>query len=167
MRSILIYFTAACLAVSLLSGCTMPYGGPTEHTFLQSRENVVKVEICTNSEAYRWTRGRQVTSLQPLAELSSEEIDAFWNELSAFPALEMGHHPGNGCGDLLFVVSYANGQQELVGYGEVGVLNADGTFDKYRYYVLDNREQLAKLFAKYADPALLRANSQSFRAFYD
>ena len=92
---------------------------------------MVKVEICTNSEAYTWRKGREVNSLQPLVELSSEEIDYFWNELLVAPALDISRSTeGKLCGDLLFVVSYANGEKELIGFFEIGVLNADGTLKK-------------------------------------
>lgn len=167
MKNILSFLTVVCLFVTSLAGCTFFSDTPTDHTFLQGRENVVKVEICTNSEAYTWRKGREVNSLQPLVELSSEEIDYFWNELLAAPALDISRSTkGKLCGDLLFVVSYANGEKELIGFFEIGVLNADGTFAGYRYHVLEDSAALAKLFAKYADPQLLQEVSMGFRARY-
>ena len=165
MKNILSFLTVVCLFVTSLAGCEMPRGGPTEHTFLQSRENVVKVEICTNSKVINWREGAQITTIQPLVELSAEEIDFLWKNLLEFPAVKL-RYVESGCGDLLFVFTYANGQQELIGYGEIGVLNADGTFAGYRSHVLEDGESLTKLFAKYADPQLLQEVSMSFRARY-
>ena len=165
MKKILTLLIVVCLQVALLLGCTMPYGEPINYTFLQSRENVVKIEICTNNQAaINWLEGQKVSSLQHLTALSAEEIDSLWDELSGFPAHKQGKHPLMGCGDLVFVVTYENGQQELIGYGTVGVLNPDGTFNGYRDYAAFDGELLSNVFAKYADKEVLKRVSTSFCA---
>ena len=165
MKKILIYIALVCFAITLLGGCDFSRGGPTEHTFLQGRTDVLKVEICTNSEIINWREGSMIDTLHPLAELSNEEIDSLWNALLAFPSAEVNYIE-SGCGDLLFVFTYADGQKELIGYGEIGVLNPDGTFSKYRSHVLADGKALAKLFARYADVKMLREASKSFNAYY-
>ena len=167
MKKTLIYIVSVCLVTVLLSGCNFYETRPAEFEFLQSRENVVKVEICTNSEAYDWIRGHQLDSLQSIAELSSEEIDEFWNALLEISAVDiLRDTTGQMCGDLLFVISYTNGQKELISFYEIGIVNADGTFEEYRLLAVEDREALAQLFAKYADPKLLREVSMGFRSYY-
>lgn len=165
MKKIIVRFAVLFLVVALLTGCDMPYGGPVEHTFLQSRENVVKVEICTNSNSLNWRKGAKIDSLHTLVELSAEEIDSLWNELLTVDAVKL-KFVSYGCGDLVFVFTYADGQQELIGYSEIAVLNADGTFLQYRYHVLYDTNAITELFAKYADPELLKEVSEFFRSYY-
>lgn len=153
------------LVAVLLSGCDMPYGGPTQHTFLQDRENVSKVEICTSEDLKILYKGSKPGPLDPIVTLSEEEIDSLWEELSAFPAYEL-NFVSHGWGDLVFVVSYANGEQELIGYHEIGIINEDGTFGGYRGHVLDDATSLSQLFAQYASAEILSKVSMSFRAYY-
>ena len=153
------------LVAALLSGCDMPYRGPTEHTFLQERENVVKVEICACEEEKIIRRGSQPSPLILIATLPDDEIDSLWDELLTFPALK-SRYVSHGCGNLMFVISYANGEQELIGYSEIGIINADGTFGGYRAHVLADDKALSQLFAQYADPTILSEVSMSFRAYY-
>ena len=170
MKKIFAYLTAVCLVVTLLAGCTLPfYEKPGGHTFLQSRENVVKVEICTNSAPDdHWPEGREMDALRPLVELTAEEIDSLWNELSAFSAYDTSADPDERryFGDLLFVFTYAVGQQELVGFYDIGVLNPDGTFAGYRDYELADRELVAKIFSQYARVRLLTEESIEFGRYH-
>lgn len=155
----------ALALVAALLGCDVPYGGTTQHTFLQDRENVVKVEICTSDDSAILHEGSNPGPLVPIAVLSGDEIDSLWEELLAFPAYEL-NYVAHGCGDLLFVISYTNGEQELIGYSEIGVINADGTFSGYRNHVLGDGASLTRLFARYADPEMLSKVSMSFQAHY-
>ena len=164
MKKTLIYIVVVSLVTALLSGCDFYETRPVEFAFLQSRENVVKVEICTNSE-YHPKAGREVNSLEPMAELSPEQIDEFWNALLEIAAVDVLRNTiGDMCGDLLFAISYANGQKELISFYSIGVVNADGTFEEYRLLAVEDSKALAQLFAKYADPKLLREVSMGFRA---
>ena len=166
MKKTLIYIVLVCLVTAILSGCDFYVTSPAEFTFLQSRENVVKVEICTNSEYHPLER-REVNSLEPIAELSPEEIDSFWNSLLGAPGLDVTKKTtGEMCGDLLFAVWYENGQGELISFSDIGIVNADGTFGGYRHHVLEDRKALTQLFAKYVDPNLLIEVSRDFRAYY-
>lgn len=166
MKKILACFSMCCLVVVLLNGCIIPYGAKTEHTFLQSREDVVKVEISTCSNVTVWGNGEKVETILPLVELSNEEIDLLWNELLAFPANTV-KVLDYGCGDLMFVFTYANGQQELIGFYKIAVLNADGTFLQYRNHALTDPKLMTALFAKFADLALLSEVSDDFRSYYN
>jgi hypothetical protein len=150
----------------ILTGCDFPAGKSTQHTFLQNREDVVKVEICTNDTFKILHSGETPYSLSPLYVLSEEEIDSLWESLLAFPAYEV-RYVSTGCGDLLFVVSYANGEQELIGYGEIGVINAEGLFDSYRNHRFWDGPLMSELFAQYVSPKTLKETSESFRAYYE
>ena len=86
MKKFLVCFAVCCLVFALLNGCTIPYGKSTEHTFLQSREDVVKVELSTCSDVKVWRTGEKVETIHPLVELSNDEIDSLWNELLASTA---------------------------------------------------------------------------------
>lgn len=158
-------FAALFLVTILVSGCDMPYGDEVQHTFTQAREEVVKVELCFSNEERILQEGSKMNSLTVLAVLPNEEIDFLWQELLELPAYKL-RFVANGCGDLLFVISYANGKQELIGFYEIGVLNADGTFGGYRSHVLGDRALLAQLFARYADPEMLAKASMTFRSYY-
>ena len=167
MKTKLLTMTSLLLALTLMfGGCDMPYGGPTEHTFLQNRENVVKVEICSNAMYGIVREGSQMESLNPIAVLLDEEIDVLWEALLSFPSYEV-RYIKHGCGDLLFVVSYANGEQELIGYNLIGIVNSDGTFGGYRNHVFGDAASLTQLFAQYADPTVLAEASMTFRAYYE
>ena len=167
MKKILSYIAVICITATLLSGCDFYETRPAKFEFLQSRENVEKVEICTNSEAYGWIDGRHVNSLETIAELPPEEIDEFWNSLLEISAVDIIRDTtGQMCGDLLFVISYTNGQKELISFYDIGVVNADGTFAGYRLLAVEDRRALAQLFAKYADPKLLGKLSMGFRSYY-
>ena len=167
MKKTLIYIVVVSLVTALLSGCDFYETRPAKFEFLQSRENVEKVEICTNSEAYGWIEGKHVNSLETIAELPPEEIDEFWNALLEIAAVDvLRNTTGDMCGDLLFAISYANGQKELISFYSIGVVNADGTFEEYRLLAVEDSKALAQLFAKYADPKLLREVSKGFRSYY-
>ena len=120
MKKILIYIAVICITATLLSGCDFYETRPAKFEFLQSRENVEKVEICTNSEAYGWLEGHQIDSLKIIAELSPEKIDEFWNALLEISAVDIIRDTtGQMCGDLLFVISYTDGQIELISFADI------------------------------------------------
>ena len=164
MRKIRIFVIGVFLLLVILAGCDFPYGGPTQHTFLQSRENIVKVEICYLDEELHF--GTKPDTLSLLYVLSEEEIDILWDELSGFPAFEL-RHANQSFGDLFFVVSYSNGEKELIGYAEIPVVNADGIFDEYRGHLLDNSELLSQIFARYVNPKILMKVSECFKASFE
>ena len=153
------------LVSMLFAGCDMPSRGPVQHTFAYEREEVVKIEICSNNELEILRDGTKIETLPVLAVLSKEEIDSFWQELLKLPAYKL-RYVSNGCGDLLFVISYANGTQELIGFYEIGLVNADGTFGGYRSHALGDGALLAQIFARYADPEMLAEASMTFRSYY-
>ena len=170
MKKILCCMAVVCFAVTLLAGCTLPLAEkPGGHTFMQSRENLVKVEICTNLDPDNHLPvGEKMDSLRPLAELTVEESSSLWNELSAFPAYDTSDSQNDAryLGDLLFVFTYADGQQELIGFHDIGILNSDGTFAGYRGYELKDLELLAKIFSQYANTRLLIEESSEFGQYH-
>lgn len=165
MKRIQFILIVLLITAVVLSGCDIPYGNTTQHTFLHSREDVAKVEICTNNDLTIWQEGSNINSLILITTLSNEEIDLLWAELLSFSAYEC-NFISHGCGDLLFVISYANGEQELIGFGEIGIINPDGTFCGYRSHVLGDNALLAHLFSQYGDADILAKASMSFRANY-
>lgn len=165
MKTIRMLFPVLFLVATLISGCDVPYGDAIQHTFIQAREEVVKVELCFSNEERILQEGSKMNSLTVLAVLPDEEIDFLWQDLLELPAYKV-RFVANGCGDLLFVISYANGTQELIGFYEIGLVNADGTFGGYRSHALGDGALLAQLFARYADPEMLAEASMSFRAYY-
>jgi hypothetical protein len=154
------------LVALLLVGCDMPYGKSTIHTFAYNREDVVKVDICANSDLEIWREGEVISSLTTIATVPEEEIDTIWQILPSFGAYEVNYLSG-GCGDLVFVIHYTNGDRELIGFYEIGLLNEDGTFKGYRHHVLGVKVLLAQLFAQYADVTQLSEVSMSFKAYYE
>lgn len=148
---------------ALLVGCKDLFGGrPVQHTFIQERANVEKVEICTYcNDSY------PIGTITPICVLSDSEIDSMWDDLSNLQAITIlpSQHPSR-FGDLIFVVHYADGEQELIGFEEQGVIYADGTFGGYRGYAFLDERELAKVFAKYAEPESLIEVSESFAHWY-
>lgn len=165
MKKIRMLFSAVFLVAMLFSGCDVPYGDPVQHTFTHEREDVVKIEICSNNEVEILKEGSKIDSLSVLAVLPDEEIDLLWQALLELPAYEL-RYVAHGCGDILFVISYADGKQELIGFYDIGIVNADGTFGGYRSHALGDGALLAQLFAQYADPEILAKASMTFRAYY-
>lgn len=164
MKKLRILFAAICVAI-LFSGCDVPFRNPVQHTFAYEREDVMEIEICSNNELDILKEGSKMESLPVLAVLPDEEIDLLWKELLEVPAYEL-RYVAHGCGDLLFVISYANGTKELIGFYDIGIVNADGTFGGYRSHALGDGALLAQLFARYADPEILAKASMTFRAYY-
>lgn len=144
----------------LLSGCDMHIGNyPTEHTFIQDRSNVKKVEICTHDYT-----SAPVGPITPIVVLSEEEIDSLWIDLLNLEVAPI--IPEHTVGDILFVISYQDGQQELLGFSEAAFLKADGKFGLWRGYVFYDGRDLADVFAKYADPDMLSEISEYFSFYY-
>lgn len=163
MKKIIALIVAVCLIIILFAVCDFQFGSqPIQHTFVQERKNVEKVEICSYVNDHY-----PIGTITALTELSEQEIDSLWNELMELSAVTiLPAKAESRLGDLLFVVTYTDGEKELIGFVEQGVISADGKFDGYRGYCFTDDKALANLFAKYADPDMLSEVSGTFDHWY-
>lgn len=152
------------IIIVLLTGCDFQFGSqPIQHTFLQERANVEKVEICTyRNDSY------PIGTITPIIVLSDGEIDSLWDDLLKLQAITiLPSKQESRFGDLLFVIHYVDGEQELISFVELGSICADGTFGGYRGYAFLDDQALAKVFAKYANPESLIEVSEEFAHWYN
>ena len=161
MKRCLLIIIWSLSIVVLLSGCLLLEGSkPVNHTFLQERKNVAKVEICTRTDDCY-----PIGTIVPITSLTTQEIDSFWTEVPALAAYTILPGETDRLGDLLFRISYVDGTQELLGYEEQCVIHADGSLGGYRGYAFRENE-LTQLFSKYADPEMLAKNSGYFSHYW-
>ena len=153
LTSVLLLIVLFALA---LTGCG--YDKPYYHQFRQPRENVEKVEICTFDEY-------KIEIIEPIAKLSDTEIDSFLNDISLLEGYKFAmFDPILSYGDLAIVISYTNGEKEIIGLTNIGFLSPDGelTTSSYSYHF----EDIIDIMVKYVDKNLLDENSQ-YGIFYD
>lgn len=163
-KKIVLIAASLFIIVAMLAGCDISFGSrPVQHTFIQERANVEKVEICTYcNDSY------PIGTITPIIALSDSEIDALWVDLSELPAVSiLPAKAESRLGDILFVIRYTDGQQELIGFVEQGVIDADGTFVGYRGYAFQDDRALAKVFAKYVNAEDLMEVSEEFKHWYN
>jgi hypothetical protein len=154
------------LALSLFCGCDPFYGASGSYSFRQEWDNVTKVEICYHDDADILVGSSEVGPLTTLAELSEDQINSLYNDLMGVPAHEV-EILSFGLGQLLFVVTYSDGEQELIGLGMSATINADGSFKGYCEYSFADDPQMVKIFANYADPEVLGEYYDDFWRLYN
>ena len=163
-KIIAIYSVSVLVIMVLLTGCDLQFGSQSvQHSFLQERTNVEKVEICTYCND-----GYPIGTITPIVALSDGEIDSLWADLLELPAVTiLPAKQESRLGDILFVIRYVDGEQELIGFVEQGIICEDGTFGGYRGYAFRDNQELAKVFAKYADPETLAEMSKEFEHWFN
>lgn len=112
----------------LLCGCNQ-YKGPYVF-WRQSRENIQKVEICTYEDDVQTV----------ILELPADEVDTFLDEVSNLEFLELITHPIIDYGIIAVVITYADGEKEVISSSASGYVSQDGKFHPDSYVVNNNRE---------------------------
>jgi len=137
---------------------------PFPYEFRQSPENIQKVEICLFEEKHAYGN---LDTITPLVQLPDNRISEFQNDMTG---LECGtsskYDPSLYFGDLLFVITYRDGEKELLGFAKLGYITPDGT-GHCTLDFLRNRSELCKIFLKYADKETLLEVSTTFTNWYD
>ena len=155
---------AVLLITLFTSGCfwsrkTTPF----PYEFRQSPENIQKVEICSFEESRAYGKPDIIT---PIVQLPDARISEFQRDVTG---LECGlfstYDPPRMFGDLLFVITYHDGEKELLGFINLGYVTPDGV-SHYSLDYLRNRSELCKIFLKYADKETLLAVSSEFSHYY-
>ncbi len=167
MKTKLDYFrTIAVLLISLtLCGCDWDCcTTPFTYTFRQDWSNVKKIEICAYEESTIYKKAGAIT---PLIQLTDAERDAFKNEIAELECLnQVMLDPPTDCGDLLFVISYIDGEKEMLGFENFSYITPDGSFyTRYQYFI--DKAKLCEIFMKYADFEILSEISYDFRFWYN
>lgn len=99
----------------LLCGCNQ-YKGPYVF-WRQSRENIQKVEICTYEDNVQTV----------IFELPADEVDTFLDEVSNLEYLQLiGDHGITGYGLIAIVITYMDGEKEVISSSGIGYISQDG-----------------------------------------
>ena len=138
----------------LLCGCNQ-YKGPYVF-WRQSRENIQKVEICTYEDNVQTV----------IFELPADEVDTFLDEVSNLEYLQLiGDHGITGIGEISVLVTYINGEKELISNAYIGCFSQDGKFHPDRYIVNDDRA-FFDLICKYASTEVVLENLPNLKNEY-
>ena len=145
----------------LLSGCDFTrYHAPFVYTFRQDQSQITKVEIC------QYTDGYPIGTIKPIVQLPESKIETFCTDIAALECRETKKFDTpTGYGDLIFLVTYQNGEKEIFSFLWVGNISPDGTHTETLAY-FDSLE-MSKVFAKYVDPKVLFEVSEDFRYWYN
>ena len=167
MKAKFIYVLIAVILLSmLLSGCNnileSLFGAdsdPVPFTFRQERSAVKKVMICTYKD------GLYTGPIAPILQLSEAQIDDFYNEMLKLDVCKFSKlDPPTGYGDLIFLVSYHDGENEIISFVNLGFITSDGYMTE-RHEHIDQRG-LSKVFVQFASPDELSKVSGKFRHWY-
>lgn len=144
----------------LLAGCDFTQLQRTfTYTFRQPQSEVLKVEICTYEE------GNPLGIITPLVQLPETAIKTFWTDILDLECREtLKIDTPTGYGDLIFQITYKNGEREILGLQWIGVISPDNTNTETLQYF--DPVELSKVFAKYEDPEVLSEVSEDFSHWY-
>jgi hypothetical protein len=98
--------------------------------------------------------------------LDDTDVGPFWTDIEHLECRETKKFDTpTGYGDIIFLVTYQNGEKEIFSFQWIGHISADGTHhESLRYF---DPIDLCKVFAKYADPALLADQSAFFQNYWN
>lgn len=154
---------SACLLlfslILTLASCNyQPRSQGQTYAFRQEHTNIEKIEIC-KYDHYARTR-------TPLAELSQTDMDLLLDDISSlkmdrFPMLD----PILSYGDVVIVISYFDGEAEIIGITNIGWSTADGKLHttKNCFAIKD----ICAVIAKYVDAEVLADASEYFTKPFD
>ena len=167
MKAKLIYVLIVVMLLSvLLSGCNnmlAPLFGldpePVPFTFRQERSLMKKVVIGT------YVNGFPVGPTTPILQLSEAQIDDFYNEMLKVECDKVNELvPPIGYGDVVFMVTYTDGETEMISFVRHGYVAPDGSYD-YTNKIID-KKALSKVFAQFVSPEELSEASERFRHYW-
>ena len=146
------------LAMLLVAGCDYSRS-PFAYTFRQEQSEVVEIEICKYQEAY------PLGTITPIVQLPETAIGSFWADILALDCQETKKmDTPNGYGDLIFQITYKNGEREILGFQWIGYISPDNANTETLQYF--DPVELSKVFARYGDPEVLAEASEDFRHWY-
>ncbi len=142
-------------------GCTRSSEKTTfSYTFLQERHCVQRVEICLYQDGY------PLGTITPLVQLAEPEVDLFWADIENLECRKTKKlDTPSGYGDIIFLVTYQNGEKEIFSLVWIGYISADGKHTETLQYF--DPKKLSEVFAKYADPKVLVEKSEVFRHYWN
>ncbi|MBR2615632.1 MAG: hypothetical protein IKC69_03025 [Clostridia bacterium] len=163
-RHFVILVVWMCLLTVVVSGCRPDQLSPTfSYEACQDIDNVKQIEICTYQD------GRPVGTLgtiTPLILLTNEQIHSFWEDIHGLKCKEtMLFDTPTGYGDIIFLITYQDGEKEIISLQWIGHIAADGYHTETLKYF--DPIELSKVFAKYGDPALLAEKSEFFSHYWN
>ena len=161
-----VFVAVLLVASTLLCGCDMPYGKATSYTFLQDWTNVVKVEICYHNTENVTSPLSPIGPLTTISILSESQTASLKKDLLELPACEVRYIDGT-VGELIFVVTYSNGEQEWIGLHLSAKINPDGSFHSYCPVGFGDGPHMVRIFVKYADPEILAEYMEDFWDLYN
>ncbi len=137
---LLFYILLPVGCVSLLSY----YSNRAEyiHEFRQPKQNIDKVEICTIDNYDYINR-------ETLKVLTEEEAEDILKEISTVIEKNYGPPPATTFGDYVILISYSNGEVELIGSLRIGYVSPDGKMKITTYGF--GYERISNIISKYYD----------------
>jgi hypothetical protein len=134
-------FLALSILMTTITGCSF-LNKTFSYRFRQDRSNIEKVEICAyDHDSGKWT---------PITQLQDEHVDALLAELSA---LECGVYlPLDtilSYGDKVILITYSDGEVEMIGKYNIGWLSFEGELHSTNYYFVDLLE-IREIIERYA-----------------
>ena len=144
----------------LLVGCdSTQFQSSFVYTFRQDQSEVVKIEIC------KYEEGFPLGIITPLVQLPETATKTFWADILDLECRETWKvDTPTGYGDLIFQITYKNGEREILGLQWIGFISPDNTNTETLQYF--DPVELSKVFAKYEDPEVLSEVSEDFRHWY-
>ena len=120
--------------VATLFGCQERMYG---YTFAQTTNKVTKVEACW----YDHSQFADKRIPDPFLVLEGEEAKEIVEDITdtvCFKYQENDEHP-DGYGDIVLIITYANGERELLGKLNCANITTDGSWNISGYYFCDSR----------------------------
>lgn len=150
-----------CLLTVVVSACKHDQQSPSfSYESCQDINNVKQIEICTYQDG--WPLG----TITPFVHLTNEQIHAFWEDIHSLEYKETKKFDTpSGYGDIIFLITYQDGEKEIISLQWIGYITADGVHTETLQYF--DPIELSKVFAKYGDPALLAEKSEFFRHYWN
>lgn len=134
-----------------ITGCNQD---PFQYSFLQERDMIEKVEICSFNDYDR--------TMELIVALSEEQIDAILNDFASLecrsePFLKQPHHD---YGDVIVCITYQNGEKEVFGAYNIACVSSNGEWRRTRDYF--DVHEFRELLLKYVDVDVLAPISEQF-----
>ena len=127
--------------------------------FRQDQSEVAKIEICKYEEEY------PLGIITPLVQLPDTAVKTFSADILDLECREtLKIDTPTGYGDLIFQISYKNGEREIIGLQWIGFIAPDNKHTQTLQYF--DPVELSRVFAKYEDPEVLSEVSEDFRHWY-
>ena len=150
-----------CLLAVVVSGCKHNQQSPSfSYEPRQELNNVEQIEICIYQDG--WPLG----TITPFVHLTNEQMHALWEDIRSLECKETKKFDTpSGYGDIIFLITYQDGEKEIISLQWNGYITADGSHTETLQYF--DPIELSKVFAKHGDPKLLAEKSEYFRHYWN